>query len=360
MIVSRLLRFLKIHFSQVSWSTIFSLFVGHAALSWLLLVAVREVDLITWDSFLYYYVVTTSTVGFGDMSPTTSAGKWVVALVQIPLGLAIFGAMLGKLGQSLTKVLRQDMTGEKDFSHLDTHILIFGWHETRTAKIIEHILGDKRRMQRTILLCVMDDMEHPFLNNPMVEFAKLTSFTDDAELQRVNVAEADRVIVDCLSDDMTFTCSLKLSSLVADDCHISAYFTDETKVEMLNKYTTNVECNSSKTAEILVRSMQDPGSSRLHEELMSTLHGNTQFSTQIPQGIEDVEFGQLFFHLKHQHKAILLAVAHDRIGSMMNLNPDNKTIIKAGDVLHYVAKDRILAEDVDWPAVRNVTYKDLV
>lgn len=358
MVVNQLIRFLKIQFSQVTWNTIFLLFIAHAAISWLALVAAGESDLTRWDAFVYYYVVTTSTVGFGDMSPTTEAGKWIVALVQIPLGLAIFGALLGKLGQSVTKVLRQVMTGEKDFSHLDTHILIFGWHETRTAKIIEHILGDKRRMQRTILLCVFEDMEHPFVDNPMVEFARLSSFTDDDELQRVNVKEADRIIVDCITDDMTFTCALKLSPLVADDCHISAYFDDETKVEMLNKYTSNVECNSSKTAEILVRSMQDPGSSRLHDELMSTLQGNTQFSTQVPEDIGSVQFGQLFYYLKQHHNAILLAIAKDRIGLNMTLNPSSDTAITTGDVLHYVALDRILHEEIDWAVVRQEKGKD--
>jgi voltage-gated potassium channel len=360
LIVNRLLRFLKIHFSQVSWSTILILFAAHAALSWVLLVAANESALTKWDAFVYYYMVTTSTVGFGDMSPTTAAGKWIVALVQIPLGLAIFGALLGKLGQSVTKVLRQVMTGDKDFSYLDTHILIFGWHETRTARIVEHILGDKRRMQRTILLCVVDEMEHPFPDNPMVEFARLSSFTDNDELERVNVTEADRIIVDCITDDMTFTCSLKLSPLVADDCHISAYFNDETKVEMLNKYTTNVECNSSKTAEILVRSMQDPGSGKLHDELISTLHGNTQFSTQVPENIGHINFGQLFYYLKQHNGAILLAIAKDRVGSGMKLNPDNEQLIVANDVLHYVAPDRILAEEIDWASVNQVANKDVI
>lgn len=355
MVVNRLIRLLKIHFSQVTWGTIILLFLFHAALSWLLLFAAGESDLIPWQSFIYYYVVTTSTVGFGDMSPSSDAGRWIVALVQIPLGLAIFGALLGKLGQSVTKVLRQVMTGEKDFSHLDTHILIFGWHETRTAKIIEHILGDKKRMQRKILLCVFEEMEHPFVDNPMVEFARLSSFTDDDELKRVNVAEADRIIVDCITDDMTFTCALKLSPMVEEDCHISAYFTDETKVQMLNRYTHNVECNSSKTAEILVRSMQDPGSSRLHAELMSTLHGNTQFSTRVPQNISTVKFGQLFYYLKESHDAILLAIAKDRIGSEMNLNPHMETEILPGDVLHYVARERILSSELEWQKVSNMS-----
>lgn len=352
MIFGKLVRAIRKHLSQVSWFAIIAMVVMHAAISWLLLTLAGETHLVSYDAFLYYYVVTTSTVGFGDLSPNSHFGKLVVALVQIPLGLALFGALLGKLGQSVSKVMRQVMTGEKDFSHYDDHIIIFGWHPIRTAKIISHILGDNKRENRVILLCVAEEMEHPFLDNPTVEFAKLSSFTDDQELARIAVAHADKVIVDGDNDDQTFTCALKLSNLIAEDCHISVYFNDETKVEMLNQYTNNVECNSSTTAELLVRSMQDPGSSRLHQEMMSTLHGDTQFSSPVPALAANMNFGALFTYFKASHNATILAVAEDRIGQNMHLNPDNDFIVEPGFIIHYVAKERLVSSEINWSEIR--------
>lgn len=348
MVVNKFTRYLWKQFSQVTWPALIVMLVAHAGISWSLLALAGEHHLLNPYEYLYYYVVTTSTVGFGDLSPTTELGKYTVALVQIPLGLAIFGAFLGKLGQSVSKRLRKVMSGEKDFSYLDTHILIFGWHEGRTAKIIQHILGDNKRMQRKILLCVVEEMDHPFYDNSMVEFARLKSFTDDKELKRVAAGEADRVIVDCINDDMTFTTALKLSPMVEPGCHITAYFDAEEKVEMLNKYTHNVEANSSKAAEMLVRSMQDPGSSRLQEELMSTLKGETQFSTEVATNAPTTTFGQMFYYLKQHHNAILLAVAKDRVGMNMKLNPDNDYVVEPGYILHYVAHQRIMTDEIDW------------
>ncbi|GAA0304888.1 ion channel [Psychrosphaera haliotis] len=357
MVVNKFTRFLWKQFSQITWPALVTLLVLHSTLSWVLLRWAGELALLDFHEYLYYYVVTTSTVGYGDLSPTSEAGKYIVALIQIPLGLAIFGALLGKMGQSVGKVLRQVMTGEKDFRYLDTHILIFGWHERRTGKIIEHILGDDKRQQRKILLCVTQEMEHPFYENGMVEFARLRSFTDNEELERIAAKKADRVIVDCENDDMTFTTALKLSKIIADDCHISAYFDEDEKVEMLKNYTTNVEANSSRTAEMLVRSMQDPGSSKLLEEMMSTLRGVTQFSTEIPKSAPSSQFGQLFYYLKQNHDAILLAVAKDRIGMEMKLNPGNDYVIKPGCVIHYISKQRIIANEVNWQAVSKYVIK---
>ena len=275
----------------------------------------------------------------------------MVALIQIPFGLALFGVLLGKAGQTVTYLIRHAMTGDKDFAHSNNHIIIFGWHDTRTKKMIDYILADTKRTERRILLAVTEQMDHPFLANEQVDFARLSSFTDLAELERVAISHADKVIIDGQDDDQTFTTALRISRLVKDECHISAHFLDETKVDMLLEHCQNIECSSAKSAEILVRSMQDPGSSRVQEELLSTLHGDTQFSLKVPSGCKEMEFGTLFHHFKRQHDAILLGVAHNLSAQNMDLNPPLDYKVSEGDILHYISVERVLSGEVDWSSL---------
>ncbi|MEC8138590.1 MAG: two pore domain potassium channel family protein, partial [Pseudomonadota bacterium] len=265
--------------------------------------------------------------------------------------LALFGVLLGKTGQTVTYLIRRAMTGDKSFAHINNHIIIFGWHDTRTKKMVDYILADHKRLDRRILLAVTEQMEHPFLANPMVDFARLTSFTDLDELNRIAIGRADKIIIDGQDDDQTFTTALRISKLVNEQCHISAHFSDETKIEMLHEHCHNVECSSAKSAEILVRSMQDPGSSRVQEELLSTLHGDTQFSLPIPKGVQAMEFGKLFHHFKYSHDAILLGVAHNLSAKNMDLNPPLDYVVSEGDILHYIAAERVLSDEVDWSAL---------
>ena len=243
------------------------------------------------------------------------------------------------------------MTGDRDFGKLTNHILIFGWHPDRTPRIIEHILGDKRREDRQILLCVKDDIEHPCVDNPLVFFAKLTSFTDLAQLQRVAIDQSHRVIVDGKDDNETFTTSLRLSKLVNTDCHISTFFVDVTKAEMLREHCHNVECSVPQSEQMLVRSIQDPGSSRIQEELLSTLHGDTQFSVAVPAsfGNQGLNFMTLFQAFKIEHDATIIGVADNRVGDGMDLNPGKDVQIKSGQIIHYIAPARLLSEDINWP-----------
>ncbi|MDP2634200.1 MULTISPECIES: potassium channel family protein [unclassified Pseudoalteromonas] len=347
-IFKRFFLLVRSHIDQVSWQAVALATLVHMALTWLLLILAGEGALTPISTFVYYYIVTTSTVGYGDFSATTDLGRWVVALVQIPFGLALFGVLLGKTGQTVTYLIRRAMTGDKNFSHFNNHIIIFGWHQTRTKKMIDYILADQKRTQRRILLAVTEQMEHPFLTNEHVDFVRLSSFTDCTQLERVAISHADKVIIDGQDDDQTFTTALRISKLVKDGGHISAHFNDESKVEMLLEHCHNVECSSAKSAEILVRSMQDPGSSRVQEELLSTLHGDTQFSLVIPADLAQMEFGKLFHHFKHDHDAILLGVAHNLSAKNMDLNPPLNYPVNSGDILHYIAIDRVLSNEVDW------------
>ena len=87
---------LRRHITQVSWPALISLMLLHAVSTLLLLSLAGEQDLVTSGNYLYYYVVTTSTVGYGDFSPASETGKLIVAIYQIPFGLGLFGAFPGQ------------------------------------------------------------------------------------------------------------------------------------------------------------------------------------------------------------------------------------------------------------------------
>lgn len=70
----------------------------YVSLSWWLLVLAGETALTdSFANFIYYLMVTASTVGYGDHSPVTDLGKWVVVLFVIPGGLSLFAALLGRV-----------------------------------------------------------------------------------------------------------------------------------------------------------------------------------------------------------------------------------------------------------------------
>ena len=116
LVIKKILVAIRRHIHHVSWASVVSLLALHMLLTWGCLYGANETELLAINQFIYYYIVTTSTVGYGDLSPSTEWGKLLVALVQIPVGLALFGVVLGKVGQSITGLIKASMTGDKDFS----------------------------------------------------------------------------------------------------------------------------------------------------------------------------------------------------------------------------------------------------
>ncbi|GAA3711430.1 ion channel [Oceanisphaera sediminis] len=333
---------------RLSWHNLLVLLLLQAGGSWLLLSLAGEQELTEPSVFFYYNAVVISTVGFGDYSPVTEAGRWAVALFQIPFGLLVFGSFIGKLTQTLVAWVRRGMSGKADYSHLSGHTLLFGWNGAQTERIVDLLLADSASQAQEILLCVTQEMEHPFPDKPAVKFARLHSFTHPDELARVGLARAGRVLVDGEDDDQTLTTSLALSAKAAPNAHLCAWFTEASKAELLRLHCPNVEVSSSKEAEILVRSLQDPGASLIQEQIFSTLLGPTLYRIQVPQSAGDLAYSSLLSRFKQQHNATLLGISSQTSGQDIELNPAGDTRVGGGTFLYYICPERLQSTQISW------------
>jgi voltage-gated potassium channel len=343
------------HLRSLTWPALAGLVIGHAITSYLFLVVAKETSLTeNLSQYTYWFMVTISTVGYGDFSPETTAGMWVVTLWVIPLGLGLFGSFIGKLATTISLTWEQTMKGERDFSHLSDHIILLGWTQTQTLKIIDLILGDKNRKPRQILLCVTNDIEHPCPDRLEVSFVHINSYSDPENLMRAGVNKAAKIIIDGDSDEETLAIALRIGALTKPEItHVSTYFNNASIAQLLQTTYPKMEVSTSREAEILTRSMQDPGSSRVFEKLMNTLDGATQFSMNLPDDLPTTTFGQLFLFFKQQHQATLIAVAEHSTRGDVEINPSMDMVISGGVTLYYIAASRLKISDEVWSQINS-------
>ena len=149
---------------------------------------------------------------------------------------------------------------------------------------------------------------------------------------------ASAVIVDTDLDDATLTVSLFIAEQNSD-AHLVAHFDDSIKRDLLHKYCPNSECISSLSTELVAKSVIDKGSSFIHSELVSAHKGQTQYSIKVPENIENMTLESIYYTFKKRHEAIIITVhQHDKA---CEINPSLATIIKAGDIVYYIADERI-------------------
>lgn len=198
-------RWLLRRFTQLSGRTVAVFVFSYLLSSWLFLSLAGEQALTSsFTDFVYYLMVTASTVGYGDMSPTTPAGKWIVALWVIPGGLSLFAMGIGQIASLFLDVWQHQLKGRRSLT-VQNHYLVLGWNDQRTLHLI-NLLQHGEHGNRSIVLAVRPEMDNPLPGE--IEFVRVPSFTDKAGMDKTNVAQASTIIIDNPEDDITLSAIL--------------------------------------------------------------------------------------------------------------------------------------------------------
>ena len=311
--------------------------VAYALESYLLLYVSGEENLIVADNFIYWLVVTSSTVGYGDMSPETVAGKYVASLWVIPVGLMLFALVLTRIGFFFSELALQGRKGLR-MIRTDGNFVIIGWNGPRTLRLIDLLLSASNDVAEPVVLCVAVDIENPLPGK--IEFVRVESFTHAETMKRPCLDKANRIIIDTPSDDVTLATALFCQN-ASPASHKTVYFQDESLAALLKLHCPDVEVIPSVSVEMLARSTSDPGSGLLHKQLLDSTYGATSYCITFT-GSTALNFDVLFEHFRRELSANLLGVKASSSDEIA-LNPYGASVSK-GDVLYYIAPQRLTDE----------------
>ena len=304
--------------------------------SYLLLYLAGEQEMVAdTAAYVYWLVVTGSTVGYGDISPVTDAGKLITSIWVIPVGLSLFAVILTKAGFYLSEFALRGKKGLR-MIRTENNCVIIGWNGARTLRLIELLRSKANGTPEPIVLCVAKDIENPLPGK--IEFVKVESFTHEATMKRVNLDKAKRIIIDTPSDDVTLTTALYCQEL-NPNAHKTVYFQDESVANLLLSHCSNVEVVPSVSVEMLARSSTDPGSSLLYKQLLDSTVGTTQYHIAY-EGDKVIKFGDLFTHFKSNLSATLMGIRKPG-KEHIDLNPNLDKVVEKGHVLYYIADTRL-------------------
>ena len=346
-LVGSLWRRVYLGVAQMTWTTIGLLALVHVVMSYVLLTLAGE-DALTGSAvaYLYYYVTTATTVGYGDLSPATQAGRIAGLAFVLPGSIALFTATLGKAIADLGSRWRRGMNGYGDYAAREGHTIVLGWQGGRSRRLVELLLADHAGEARIVL--VAKQLEQ----NPMpdaVDYVRTDGLSNHAGLVRAGIAGATSVVVRGQDDDETLAATLAANA-APGSAHIVAHFEDEQTAELIARQCPEVEAIGSLSAELLVRSSRDPGASRVADLLFSAKSEDTAYSFAMPPTASPIAYLDALVALKRRHGITLVGVCREK-GRDLDLNcaPDRR--IEPGDTLFYIADARIGAHAVDWAAL---------
>lgn len=343
--LARVARRLYARVSRIGWGTILTITVIHFAVSWGLIALIGGEKIASGEIFWYFYTTTATTVGYGDYAPATAAGRAITTIWVMPGGIALFTTIIAKIVQQLSEKWRKRLRGLANYEKLRDHIVILGWHGARTQRMVDHILGGQGEDEHEIVLCSARTTENPMPDQ--VRFVRAAALNTPDLLKRAAVANAFFIIAFGHDDNETLAAALGAAA-VNGEAHLVAYFDQQSFADLLKAHCPRAESNVSLSVEMMVRSAQDPGSSRVQRQLLSTLEGPTQFSLQVPPDANPVTYGALFTELKRRHDATLFGIAKSTLGDDLILNASLDARVGPGMILYFMADRRIDPAQIDW------------
>ena len=325
------LRRLYLAASELHPGVLLALLAAHMTLSHLALNLAGEADLDPPVSFLYWYATTASTVGYGDLSPKSDAGRLVAALFVLRGAIALFTTAIARAFAGLSARWRRRRTGQGDYSEVTDHVVLVGYDAERTPRMIAELVAD--RPGRDIVLVATEELD---VDSPTHRYVRAAGLTAPADLRRAGVAEAARVIVYAGSDAETLATTLAVTSL-NEHGHVVCFLRDADTARLLRAHCPTVEVVMTPTVELVVKALSDPGSSRLIAQLAShTDEGATLYAmpAAAPGAFEEVAAT-----LRGRGAVLIATCAADEATPRFDLHAR----IQPGDRLFYVAKERLAA-----------------
>lgn len=339
----RHLRRLYVAVARLTWTAITLLTLAHALLSWALLALAGEAALVADPvDFVYFYLVTATTVGYGDLSPVGNAGQLIAVFFVVPGGIALFTALLGKILSGVAGFWRQRMNGLGSFSDRSGHMVVVGWNGAPTRQLLQMLAAERAGDEPAAVLLAKELDTNPAPDH--ADYVRAERLADPEALERAGVRGARSVIVRGQNDDETLAAALVAADL-GETVQVVAHCEDERTAASLRRHSARVEAIGSLSSEMLVRAARDPGASVVANLLFTASTEDTAYSMPVPALARPLGYGQALAGLRRHHRATLVGLAH---AGRVDLNCDEASPIGEGDVLYYIADHRLDPAAIDW------------
>ncbi|MBB4866815.1 voltage-gated potassium channel [Pseudomonas nitritireducens] len=322
---------------RVGWGYLFVAMAIHLATTYVVLRACGETHITdVFANFLYWYVTTTTTVGYGDLSPQSPFARYFTAIWVMLGGIGIITAVIGTCTANLIDKWRNRLKGNMDYSDLAGHTLVVGWKGASTLHLLEMLLAERGAEDAEIVLCADGVEENPLPNKILFVRSEGLGL---ASLLRGAPGNAKRIIVHGANDDQTLAVALAIGSTNYKG-HMVAHFDSSERAALAKSYLVEIEVCSPMTADMLVRSANDPGTSSVVTDLLDASAGAGLFTLVLAW---DAVYRDLINKMQAKG-AIAVGFSHDAIAKPAIAPPETATYLRAGAQVYYIAQKRITQE----------------
>lgn len=290
-------------------------------------------------TYTYFFLVTATTVGYGDVVPVSTAGRLAAAMIAIgSIGAA--AVALGNLFSAIGNFIKKREKGFAGF-HMKQHIVIFGNRGAETAELIRQLIADQQSSGTEIVLCSESTERNPFPD--LIEFVRGEPTSVDV-MTRACVKDAAKVIIHSASDYESISIALAVKEINEKAAIVVKANDPAKKIDIERVDRKRVVCIKAVDVPMIVREIHNPGITQVLENLLSP-EGQDLRCIQVPPGAEGISFGLLAHSFRERYGAILIGMRSPGLNSRSILNPAFHASVEGGMFLDYISRSPV---KIDW------------
>jgi len=312
--------------------TIITLFIGGLGLHFFEKTP-RIVDAFWWS------FVTITTVGYGDITPSTIGGR-IIGVVVMVFGIGILGMFTATIASAFVDTKLKEGKGVNSVKVKD-HFIICGW-SYKAKEIISELRADKKVKDKPIVI-IADIPEKP-LEDENTYF--IHGEVDLDILQKANLREASVVMVltDEDLDSYSRDAKVVLNTLSIRKLNPNVYICVEISDSRNMQHgklagADEIIVIGELSGNLLVQAALDHGITKIITELVSNKFGNELYKVKTPENFVGKQFIDVLKLIKERHNAIIVAIESGK-ENKLEANPPINYTIKSGDDLIVIAHER--------------------
>jgi voltage-gated potassium channel len=282
---------------------------------------VEKVEL--FDS-LYWVITTTTTVGYGDITPNTAAGKAISIAVMLS-GIGVLGIFLASIADIL---IEQSLRRRHIRIYMENHVIVLGWNKKLETAV-------KELLREGMEVAVLADVDNIPVEHDNLVFVKGDP-TDDEDLARLGVEKAAFALISGKDDTETLLAAIAVKKM-NENIQVTCVVSDPKVKKALEKIEVDQVISVDEFfGLVLSRSVFVPKVSILLNEIMAT-KGMDMHQEKIP-GLKGKSVSDAIKELKEKYNAIPLGIV--RKGRVI-VNPAKDEKLEGDEEIIYVAETRI-------------------
>ena len=269
------------------------------------------------ESPFWWAIVTMTTVGYGDFSPSTPEGRLFAVFIMFA-GIALVSLLTASISSIyVAKRIREDKGLEK--VNLSDHIVLCGWNENA-----ESIIDSLRNLseKNSLHLILVNEIHEDIVNHLRNKYKDIDlyfvagDFTSEEILKRASIEEAHTVIIIPNIDDekigspdeKTIFATLTIKSM-SSTVRVVAYLMQRENLTHIRRANVDeVVLSDDFGAYMLASHVMDPGIPQTTKGLLNASSDERLRRVDIPSQFVGRSFDDLFEYFRSTNGWILVGV----------------------------------------------------